>query len=251
MKPLIGIMAKTYRDNEWSPPFNGQRSGYADGVIAAGGIPVIVPLTTNQDVLRATFERLDGILLAGGGDIDPARYGQAKFERHDAIDRIMAIDPLRDSCEIAMLRWAIHEAKPTLGICRGMQLINVVHGGDMYQDIAAQTPSTVDHLASLTSHDWQLAAHSVRFAPATQLGKAMGGEPLQVNSLHHQAVRTLGAGLTPAGWSEDGLLEALEGPACWGVQFHPEELVASDPAWTALFELFVTRAGSHHRSATV
>ncbi len=242
MKPLIGIISKSYEDIEWSSVSYGQRSSYCDAVSAAGGIPVIVPLTSDIDVLRQTYDRLDGIVLAGGGDINPARYGEERYVRHDEIDRIMSIDDLRDTCEIALARWARADSRPIIGICRGMQIINIAFGGDLYQDLAHQTTSKTDHIASLKRKDWQHLAHTVRFEPTSIIGQAMGASALEVNSFHHQAVRQLGVGLKPVGWSEDGIIEALEGDDCWGVQYHPEVMTSVQVVQTGLFELLVEKS---------
>jgi putative glutamine amidotransferase len=239
MKPLIGIVAKTYADSDWSSPFYGQRTGYIRAIAASGGLPVVVPLTDDEQLLRELYKRLDGIVLAGGGDIEPARY-DARLEQFDpALADIMKIDPLRDECELTITKWAESDGKPVLGICRGLQILNVAHGGTMHQDIAGLTIPHQNHIASLEAKNWQKLAHEVRYNPETRIGKALGPKPHAVNSLHHQAVHKLGAGLAVAGTTSDGLIEAIEGMNVWGFQFHPEELFATDERCRRIFEFFI------------
>lgn len=251
MKPLIGIVAKAYADNDWSSPFYGQRTGYLRAIAASGGLPMVVPLTDDEQLLRELYERLDGIVLAGGGDIEPKRYG-AKLEQFDpALADIMKIDPLRDECELTMVQWAGHDDKPVLGICRGLQILNVAHGGTMYQDVAGLTIPHQNHIASLEAKNWQKLAHEVSYNPETRIGQVLGAKPHAVNSLHHQAVHKLGAGLVVAGTTSDGMVEAIEGRAVWGFQFHPEELFAADERCRRIFEFFVRQAAHFQKKPDV
>jgi putative glutamine amidotransferase len=208
---------------------------YAKALEAAGAIPVLLPLldvTTSTDLL----DRLDGLLLAGGDDVNPARYGQtvhAKTEPPD--DR-------RDQVEIDLALSAVAEKKPLLAICRGMQVLNVAFGGTLTQDIADLVPNALDH--TLNYEDYQLRstiAHSVDILPNTRLA-SITGNSAQVNSFHHQAIAQIGEGLHSAAYASDGIVEALEGghpdQFLLAVQWHPEDMYQSDPKMLGLFESF-------------
>src|SRR5256885_11637967 len=147
MKPYIGVTCGTFRDRDWCPPTHGHRQTYIDAIVTAGGAPFLVPLVDDEDVLRALYDRLDGVLLAGGGDMSPTYYGE------EPIPQLGTVDSLRDKVELPLARWAVAEGKPILGICRGVQVINVALGGSLYQDIPAQLESELVHDSSFTRQD--------------------------------------------------------------------------------------------------
>lgn len=237
MRPYIGIPCGTTRNPEWSPALHGHRETYISAVVAAGGVPLLLPLVDDEDVLRASYDLIDGLLLAGGGDVEPHHYGE------EPIPELGAVDPLRDRVELWLARRAAAEAKPILAICRGIQVLNVALGGSLYQDIAAQLRSEVVHNSSAIKQDWSYMAHELRLEPGSQLAQLLGVERLPVNSLHHQAVKAVAPGLQAVGWSPDGVVEALEstgGRFIIGVQCHPEALQAeADVRWRSLFGRFV------------
>ncbi len=247
MKPLIGISCGTFHDRDWCPPSFGHRQTYVDAVLRAGGAPMLIPPVQDELILRELFSRLDGLLLAGGGDIEPARYGAEPHEN------LGTVDPLRDSAELPMARWAIAEGKPVLGICRGIQVINVALGGTLYQDLPSQVDGNLAHNLSYEREDWTLLAHELRLAPDSRLRQLLGVERLLVNSLHHQAVREVAPGLRAVGWAPDGVIEAVEGVGegfVLGVQCHPEALQGgADPRWQAVFTAFVQSCGAVRQPA--
>jgi Predicted glutamine amidotransferases len=215
--------------------------------LQAGGAPLLIPPLLDAATLRTIYERLDGVLLAGGGDIAPNHYGDQPHER------LGTIDPPRDLTELRLARWAAAEGKPLLGICRGVHLINVSFGGSLYQDIPSQIDTTIDHNLSYTHEDWTFLAHSITIAADSRLARMLGTTHLMINSLHHQAVRRVATGLRAVAWAPDGVIEALEseGPTfIIGVQCHPEALQATvDPRWQHLFAAFVQSCGDHHRQS--
>ena len=191
---------------------------YIQAVQRAGGIALLVPpdaaLVEDPD---AVLDLVDGLLLVGGPDVDPARYGA---ERHPLTEQPV---PLRDEVEIALVRRAIARGLPTLGICRGMQLLNVAAGGTLRQHLPDE-PDMADHRRALGSFEG--ADHEVRLEDGSRALAAAGGSPHRVKSHHHQGVREVGEGLRVTGWgAEDGLAEAVEGEGAeylLGVQWHPE-----------------------------
>jgi putative glutamine amidotransferase len=237
MRPFIGITCGTFRDRDWCPPAILLRKTYTDAIVAAGGVPLIIPVVEDQDVLRALYERIDGLLISGGGDIDPRHYGEAP------LPALGPTDPLRDNVELPLARWAVADGKPVLGICRGVQVLNVVMGGSLYQDIPSQIKTHLIHDSSFTRQDWTYMAHDLNLAPDSKLAQCFGTTSFPTNSLHHQSLKTIAPGLHAVGWAPDGVVEAVEGNNghfLIGVQCHPEALQgAADPRWQALFAQFV------------
>jgi putative glutamine amidotransferase len=236
-KPTIGITCGSMIDRDWCPPFVGHRKTYIDAVAAAGGAPFLIPLVDDEEVLRTLYERLDGLLLAGGGDIEPHHYGEPPHPQ------LGTVDTLRDRVELPLARWAVADGKPVLGICRGIQLLNVAMGGTLYQDIPSQLGGVPVHNASFASQNWGHMAHDLRLDPQSHLARLFGATMLPTNSLHHQSLKAVAPGLRPVGWAPDGVVEAVEGANghfLIGVQCHPEALQAeADPRWQALFRRFV------------
>jgi gamma-glutamyl-gamma-aminobutyrate hydrolase PuuD len=186
--------------------------GYANVVAASAGRPVLLPPT--MDGVEETLAAVDGLILCGGPDIDPGVYGQRPAPQ------TAAVSPERDPAELALLRGAHAEDLPVLGICRGMQLLNVAHGGTLIQHL----PAVVGHDGHRT-RPGNFDAHEVKLAPATRIA-AILGERVEGRSGHHQGIDAIGDGLTAARWAPDGSVEALEDPErgfALGVLWHPEE----------------------------
>ena len=211
-------------------------SAYVEAVQRAGADPVIVPPVALDDAEAGVrLGRFDGLLLVGGGDIDPALYGQA------AVPEVAFISPVRDEFEIPLVRAAIERGMPTLCICRGIQVLNVALGGTLLQHISDRE-DLVEHRNADASDG---VLHEVRLQPGSRVMKAVGGaERVQTFSHHHQALDTLGSGLVPVGWAEDDLLEAVELDDGWvlGLQWHAEATAASDPTQQAVFDALVREA---------
>lgn len=237
MKPLIGISCGTFYDRTWCPPSFGHRKTYVDAILRAGGAPLLIPPVQDEETLRVLYERLDGVLFAGGGDIEPTHYG------HDAHAKLGMIDQMRDDAELPMARWAVAEGKPVLGICRGVQVLNVALGGTLWQDIPSQIDTELQHNLSYEREDWTHLAHEMRIDPDSRLRTLLGVERMTINSMHHQSVQAIAPGLRAVAWAPDGVIEALEGTNegfVLGVQCHPEALQANtDPRWQAVFSAFV------------
>ena len=238
--PLIGIT--TYRtNNSAGNPILALGENYVQAISQAGGIPVLVPLGLPEAQLTSLTARLDGFLFSGGGDLDPARFGM------ESRPEVKGVDPDRDRVEIQMVQTAVSEGLPFLGICRGLQVINVALGGTLYMHIADEHPQAIKHDYS---SDWPRdhLPHSVRVDPDSRLAAILGTTTPGVNSLHHQGIRDLAAGLQATGWAPDDLIEAIELPDHrfgLAVQWHPEWLTnqaAAKRPVRALFRTFVEAA---------
>ncbi len=243
MKPLIGISCGTFHDRDWCPPSYGHRKTYVDAIVRAGGVPLLIPPLADEATLRALYESLDGVLLSGGGDIAPGLYGDTPHQK------LGTVDPARDHAELPLARWASAEAKPLLGICRGIQVINVALGGTLYQDVHTQIGASLSHTLSYEREDWAYMAHPISIAPDSRLAQLMGAQAMTINSLHHQSLKEIAPGLKAVAWAPDGVVEAVEGQGdsfVLGVQCHPEALeAAADPRWQALFLAFVESCAAH------
>jgi putative glutamine amidotransferase len=242
MRPIIGLPCYSGRREVTHTPNYGNNQSYVRAVRRAGGVALLIPPHQDADALEAICSRLDGLLLSGGCDIDPACYGE---ERIAACEEP---DPARDELELALTAWALDAAVPILGICRGMQLLNVACGGTLYQDLATQQPETAQHDHSATVRTFR--AHSIHLHQHSRLSEILGTAPYDVNSLHHQAVARPGDHVEIVGWSPDGVAEAMEidgHPFALAVQFHPEELEGDpehpDAPSRALFRAFVQACG--------
>lgn len=233
MAPLIGITTHPSSAGSDSADQSPAQQAYVDAVSRAGGLPVIIPLGLGEHTLRALFIRLDGVLLSGGGDIDPARFGAAP------IQGLRSVDPSRDVLELQLARWAVEEQKPVFGICRGLQAINVALGGSLIQDIPSQHAGALAHDAAERPADEM--AHPVRVEAESTLARLVGALDLEVNSSHHQAVLQLAPGWQATAHAPDGIVEAIEcdsHPFALGVQWHPERLPQRTDS-VRLFEAFV------------
>lgn len=207
----------------------------AHSVVNAGGVPLVLPNIANESVLDQLAASLDGLLVTGGGDVDPTWYGE---EPHPALGEV---SPERDQFEIALIRRFLQRNKPVFGICRGCQVLNVAADGDMYQDIYAQSGRPL--LQHSQKAPREHASHYVDIVEQSMLHSIVQNIRLKVNSFHHQAIRRAGAGFAITAYSSDGIVEAIESTQhrfALGVQWHPENMTRSgDPAARLLFEAFV------------
>ena len=241
-KPLIGITAgEVYdRDHEWAPLVYGQLHTYYDAIIVAGGIPVVMPITIDDSVLDSLSEQLDGFLFAGGNDPHPSLYGEQQGDyRNDA-------SAFRDACEMKLINKIFERKKPILGICRGMEMLNIAKGGSLYQDILKDIPNAKDHEVSETNRESvDDIVHLLTVKESTKLHEIIKSTELPTNTHHHQAVKHLGDGVIETATAADGIIEAVEitdYPFAIGIQSHPESLLGTEPKWRQLFDTFVQAA---------
>ncbi|MHB1264986.1 MAG: gamma-glutamyl-gamma-aminobutyrate hydrolase family protein [Gemmatimonadaceae bacterium] len=234
MPALVGVTA-TRKAFDGAPRVR-LSAAYTRALEDAGVIPIVLaPL--EPSAAPAVIARVDGLVLTGGEDVDPARFGEP---RHRALGEVV---PVRDAWELSLVAAARSRRLPTLAICRGIQLLAVAAGGTLIQDLPSQHPSEVDHDPKLPR---DARAHAVRVEAGSRLAAALGGTQLRVNSFHHQAVREPGAGFRASAWAPDGVIEGMEStdPAWWalGVQWHPEELAeAAEPWERGLFAAFASQ----------
>jgi len=244
-RPTIGIPTQTLHSIDGIPEglpdswVMNQRYYYA--AIDAGGVPWMVPLLArDRETLRLVYDRLDGVLLAGGVDMHPRTFG---VEPHPKLGNT---DPDRDEVELTLARWALEDGKPLFGLCRGLQVLNVALGGTLYQDLEAECPDAIKHdYFPIAGFARDYLAHDVTLTEGTRLAAVLGGPRVMVNSMHHQGVRKLGRELVASARASDGLIEAVERPGeafALGVQWHPEMLEAADPHTRQLFVEFVDAA---------
>ena len=241
MAPVIGITASIdHRSAAFGETYSLTRQ-YAEGVVQAGGVPLIVPHNLAEDSLRVVLDRLDGVLLSGGGDIDPALFGEAP---HPATGEI---EPDRDRVELTLARWVVERDLPFLAICRGIQVLNVALGGSLVQDIPSQVPDALPHSFDRKTTPRDYLAHPVKIDPQSQLARIMQLEVAQTNSWHHQAIKQAADGLQVTAFAPDGVIEAVEVPGrryAIGVQWHPEWMFEKWPEHRRLFEGLVKASES-------
>ena len=238
MIPLVGLPTVAIPPGP-KPPRFGINQSYARALVAAGCAPVLIPLMDDQEQLRAIYERLDGIVFPGGADVAPEQY------REEPIDNLNIVEPERDRTELTLARWAFDDDLPTLGICRGQQLLNVALGGSLYQDLRHQRVTQVEH-SDADGRARTALTHSVRLDPDSRLAQLIDETSIDVNSLHHQAVKAVAPRLRVTGKSDDGVIEAVESPErrfLIAVQWHPEEI--DEIPWVRrLFQGFAKAAKS-------
>ena len=215
----------------------GVNVGYVTRVAEAGGIPLVLSPAIGADRAAEALDGCAGLLLSGGADVAPARYGATPSPA------LGKVDPARDAFEFALLDAALGKGIPVLAICRGMQLVNVAARGTLWQDLPSERAGAVQHEQAVPR---SVRTHDVRVEPGTRTAEALGIGSFSTNSMHHQAVRQLGRGLRATGWAADGVIESLESddPARWlvGVQWHPEDLPGGGPD-DGLFRAFLAAAG--------
>lgn len=229
-KPVIGVMPlwDDEKDSYWMLP------GYLDGITEAGGLPLVLPLTSEHQDIAQFMEICSGFLFTGGQDVDPAVYGEKPVDKS-----LLDLCPARDKMETAVIHQARALGKPVLGICRGIQIINAVLGGTLYQDLPFQHPSATKHHMD---KPYDSTNHLVKIKAGSPLCDLIGTETLSVNSIHHQAVKDTAGCLEVMAAAEDGIVEAVYDPGSdffWGIQWHPEYLHTKDKNSRRIFRAFV------------
>jgi len=226
--PVIGVSAAGQGQSKVG-------QAYIDAVVAAGGIPLIIPILTDSTAVAALLDKVDGVLLIGGEDIDPSFYGE------DALPEMGEINAPRDTFDLMLCRMTRRAHKPLLAVCRGVQVLNVAFGGSLWQDIPSQIPSSeVCHKAP----EGQTAFHDIDVAAGSVLASLIGAGTVKVNSFHHQAAKSIAKGFEVSAVAPDGVVEGMErfkgGDRILGVQFHPEKMFAEgDHSVQAVFEWLI------------
>ena len=239
-RPLIGI--PTWNDSSVDydgVPLYAINQSYVKTLTAAGAIPFLIPLNLDDTTLREIFDRLDGLFLSGGTDIDPIHFDEAETGTEGRFDQ------QRDETELKLARWAIANDLPVLGICRGMQILNVAAGGSLYHDLNTERPNTHRHDYFGGDFKRNDIRHTVSTTPQSYLHDILG-ETIGVNSMHHQAVRRVGFSFYVTAFSDDGLPEAIEATNhqfAMGVQWHPEELTDDDRQAQLFHDFIAVSAG--------
>lgn len=237
MKPLIGIttylIEPEQRTGYGSARQQVAEAAFSESVSRAGGSPLLLPQVTEQAAAYEILEHLDGLILIGGSDVDPALYGQ------DGQPGLGVIDSPRDQSDVFYLSAACELSLPVLGVCRGMQVMNAYYGGTLYQDLPQEREQTIEHRQASAPY---LLAHEVQIDPSSYFYRIIKKETLRVNSFHHQAIKDLAPKFKAVAHSQDGLIEAIEYERLLGVQWHPEVLAAHEPEQERIFVWLIQQA---------
>ncbi len=228
--PLIGVTTFIEGNSYRLPKY------YGEAIIDCGGVSVLLVKTLDEDKVRKQVESIDGLILAGGDDIDPAFFGEGPHQK------LGSIEPGRDEYEMLLIKFALEMNKPILGICRGSQILNIAEGGTMYQDIYSQMDDVYQHTQNAPV---QHMSHFIDIEKGSKLHEIMGEETIKINSFHHQANKDVGAGYKIVAKSKDGVVEAFESlnhDFVVGVQWHPECTYSVDEHSQRLFHRFIDTA---------
>ncbi|TVR90961.1 MAG: gamma-glutamyl-gamma-aminobutyrate hydrolase family protein [Spirochaetaceae bacterium] len=227
MRPIIGVTNTTRQ---------GFIDAYVNAVAAAGGAPLVLPVLEDTSALEEVLSRLDGLLLSGGSDIVPAHYGEAPMYG------LEETKPYRDKHELSLLTQVLeHHSYPVMGICRGMQLLNVHGGGSCYQALEKQRPEAGMHML-FGVYPFECPGHNVSITPESSLHAMLHKEQIAVNSFHHQAIKELAPGFKVTALADDGIIEGIERAGdrfVVGVQWHPEMMAKTDAHSQQIFRAFV------------
>lgn len=241
-RPSIGITPDLISPADGAPARYELKTAYTEAVIRAGGLPWVLAIADDSGVIEASLDRISGLVITGGAfDIHPSAYGETPREG------LGPQKPARTQFESALLRAAMKRNLPVLGVCGGMQLLNVVLGGTLFQDLHREVPSAKEHEQK---HDRAQPQHPVEIHEGTTLAELLGKGQLMVNSTHHQAVHTLGQNLIASATAPDGVIEGIElkgHPFAVGVQWHPESLIHALPLHLGLYKGLVQKAREARR----
>lgn len=233
MMPVIGIT--TFMMKQPKKEYACVSSSYVRSIERSGGVPLLLPLVRNPEALKGYLDVVDGLLITGGDEgVNPRLYGE------NPVKELACICPSRDEFEMHLLSGALQKKMPVLGICRGMQLLNVAGGGSLYQDVFTQVDGALGHLPMQMPVDELY--HSVALSEGSILASVFATNELMVNSFHHQAVKRVAPAFKVTAVSEDNLIEAIEHEEhefVVGVQWHPEDLTEKHANFLQLFEKFV------------
>lgn len=226
-RPIIAIspLWDEEKKSMWMLP------GYFGGLEQAGATPIMLPLTDNEEELRQLADLADGFLIPGGQDVNPALYGE------EAQEQTIEISPIKDSAEQTFLTFMLQQDKPVLGICRGIQLLNVTYGGTLYQDL----PNEI-HQKHHMDPPYNMFWHMVNLIPDTPIAEIIGRDTLEVNSIHHQAIHEVAPSMKVMAVTEQNVVEGIYDPNhkfVLGIQWHPEYLYERDKGSRKIFQAFV------------
>lgn len=231
-QPIIGITCLV----DFKEERQRQNETYIQAVLKAGGVPVLLPAVDAEEVIKEHAQLIDGLLVSGGPDMDPQYFGE------QPVPELGAVNPVMDAYESRLVRLILDLDKPLLGICRGEQVLNVVAGGTLYQDLRRALPGVLKH--GQDQPRW-FPSHTVRLVPESKLAAILGVEELPVNSFHHQAVARVAPGFIASAHAQDGVVEAIESQNhrfVLGVQWHPEGMWNQAKNYDALFAAFIQAA---------
>jgi len=238
MRPLIGITCSRRMVEGWAPNSPGDRidytfEEYSKAIRHCGGAPVLIPIAQNRETLQTILDRIAGLLLSGGPDIDP------KFYHEQPLPELGEVDDDLDRMELGIAKMAFEANLPILAICRGVQVLNVSRGGTLYQDIPTQVRDSINHLQNV---DKTIQTHTIRIEAKTLLHRLLRKREIWVNGKHHQAIKALAPDFVVGARATDGVIEAIEHPSkrfVLGVQWHPEGTWEKDLYSQKLFRAFV------------
>ncbi|MGO4938769.1 gamma-glutamyl-gamma-aminobutyrate hydrolase family protein [Fundicoccus sp. Sow4_D5] len=242
--PIIGITGNTsaFKNDDFEAfKINYSSTGFSTAISLAGGTPIIIPIN-DATFAKEYIQLIDGLLLTGGQDVTPMLYGEEPRKV------IGPTSPERDKCEVALVKEAIRQKKPILGICRGLQLINVVLGGSLLQDLSEDESITIQHVQRSQP---EFSTHSIKVKSGTHIAEIIDNNSY-VNSIHHQAIKELGKGLTVSAWSPDNVIEAIEvvddNQSIIGIQWHPELTFLENHESLSIFKDLIKRSISSKSS---
>ncbi len=238
-KPLIGVLGSTRKTTSsyGVSEFVSVGSTYIRAILKNGGIPAVIPAATILQEKEAALEGYDGFLFPGGDDITPSLYGE------EPLPQIDIFCPELDESQMIAGEYALKNKKPMFGICKGIQMINVIMGGTIYQDLSLCGHPVIQHMQK---YDRTYLTHSVQIDEGTILADILGAGSIMTNSMHHEAVKDLGEGLKATAHTSDGVIEAIESydGLVLAVQWHPEELVNTVPKMNLLFKYFIDKCSA-------
>ncbi|WJQ08778.1 gamma-glutamyl-gamma-aminobutyrate hydrolase family protein [Geobacillus stearothermophilus] len=238
MKPIIGISGGIMIDQGGRFPGYERvyvNNNYVQSVVRAGGVPFIIPIVNDPELIYRQVEQIDGLIVSGGHDVNPILYGEEPLEKQGAVF------PERDEFDQVLIKTTIEASKPVLAICRGIQILNVAFGGTLYQDISYKKGAFIKHEQDAGP---SVATHTIQIVRGSLLERILGTESL-TNSFHHQAIKDTAPGFKVTAKTKDGIIEAIEkedADFVIGVQFHPEMMVEKNTDMLNLFKAFINAA---------